>query len=301
MHHRTPSVLLAFAMALLALSACTERERVPSLPEGIQEIRGTVRAAPISLSRRGTHLLVVEGNNLSFLESASVDLAAFEGDDVKAIGRFIRNISSKDLPVLLVERIELLRASSKHWTVPHIGISFDAPADWTMTMSGSIAVFRGSGSVSSRLEISERPLLKTPFAGAAELSEDALLRLVVASRRALRLFDQDSADETVFIDRGPQSPSDATRVVVLRYRSPKGERTAEARELMLRILTSFAFRGGASSVNSSQRNAANSSGAQESSRSAGRPCGGLAGILCPGGQYCDITDLVANTGICKGR
>lgn len=299
--YRTPSVLLAFAMALLALSACTERERAPSLPEGVQEARGTVRAAPISLSRRGTHLLIVEGNTLSFLESASVDLASFEGDNVKVTGRFIRNISSRDLPVLLVDRIELLRAASKQWTIPLFGIAFDAPADWTMTMSGSSVVFMGSGSIGSRLQISGQPLLHTPFAGAAERSEDQLLRLVVASRRALRLFDEDSADETVFVDRGPKSPSDATRVVVLQYKSPKGESTADARELMLRILTSFAFRGGASSASSSQRSAASASGAQESSRGAARPCGGPAGILCPAGQYCDITDLVANTGICKGR
>jgi hypothetical protein len=32
---------------------------------------------------------------------------------------------------------------------------------------------------------------------------------------------------------------------------------------------------------------------------AGIPCGGAAGILCPSGQYCEITDSASNIGRCR--
>jgi hypothetical protein len=36
-----------------------------------------------------------------------------------------------------------------------------------------------------------------------------------------------------------------------------------------------------------------------SNASAGIPCGGTAGILCPAGQYCEITDSATNIGRCR--
>lgn len=49
---------------------------------------------------------------------------------------------------------------------------------------------------------------------------------------------------------------------------------------------------------SSGSSISSSSYSSVSSISLGAPCGGTAGILCPAGQYCFITDPESNTGRC---
>ncbi|MSR86925.1 hypothetical protein EXS70_02010 [Candidatus Peribacteria bacterium] len=54
---------------------------------------------------------------------------------------------------------------------------------------------------------------------------------------------------------------------------------------------------------SSSRNAGASSQGPSSGRATGEgaPCGGSAGILCPSGFYCRITDPVGESGLCAKR
>jgi hypothetical protein len=63
-------------------------------------------------------------------------------------------------------------------------------------------------------------------------------------------------------------------------------------------LHSVVFSSDASSSSSSLSQGSSLSAAATGS-GAGLPCGGTAGILCPGGFYCDITDVANNVGRCK--
>ena len=72
------------------------------------------------------------------------------------------------------------------------------------------------------------------------------------------------------------------------------------------VMRSVEFRGATSSVRASsqasQRPASSFSGsAQSRATGEGTPCGGAAGILCPSGMYCRISDLVNESGACAKR
>ena len=126
-----------------------------------------------------------------------------------------------------------------------------------------------------------------------------IVPIVVASKRALRITEEGSAAETVHIDRGESAPEDK-RVITLRF-TPQDEAQKVMHELFLRILHSVKF-GISPTSESFSSGSASSRGASNSSTTAsGKPCGGPAGILCDSSEYCAITDLSTNFGVCKKR
>ena len=122
--------------------------------------------------------------------------------------------------------------------------------------------------------------------------------IVVASKRALRVYEAESTEQTIYIDRGEGQGDDKTRIIAILFHPPEGGEKVMT-EMFLQTIRSIKF--GREGASSSQ--AKSSAGSEESAALSGlgKPCGGDAGILCPAGQYCDVTDLAANIGMCKKR
>ena len=289
-----------FALTV-SLTSCDPAK--PPLPEGIQEVTGTVEPAPLSRIRRGTHFVMIDGTALYYLESPLLNLRDFEGSRITVRGLLEENTESDTLPVLIVSEIAGHEVTTRlvH-AVPQFGLTLEVPASWKETRTDSTILFSGSGSASAILTVRVEPLADVPFDDFSAPETQATLEVVpiiISSKRALRITEKGSIAETVHIDRGEGAPIEA-RVITLRF-TPQDETQKVMHELFLRILHSVKFGNNRSSESFSTGSA--SSGASNTSQAAasGKPCGGPAGILCDSSEYCAITDLSTNFGVCKKR
>lgn len=266
MRHLLPCTVFA-----LLLSACGGQE-LPPLPQGPQTATGTVVAVELSLVRRGTHQLVVGGSPLYFLESTVVNLRTFEGRTVGVHGTVERNISPDDLPVFSVQTVQTAApAQGTSVSIPSLRLQFTIPPGWVQAADGPATVLSASGA-QTLLRISPSPLPSLP--------EDGVL-LLLGGRKAARTLSATGVEQLtvdvfgklVLIESPPFTAGDLALV--------------KERESVIRSLT---FTGGSQ---------ASSSAVSAGSSKAPAYCGGAAGILCPQGAVCIITDSKDNVGFCK--
>lgn len=290
-----PSVFLL----ALAVSACDSSKR-PTVPKGIQELQGVVQPASLKVVRRGTHVLMQNGRETYFLESASVNLHDVENHEVTVRGIFEANTDPTAAPVLIVQEIIKDELSMRAWSLPTLGVSFDVPKDWEGSIIDDRALFTASGSSAVVLEVSALPLAEAPFQALSDLGmeeEDRIMPVVIASKRALRVIDETTGSERIFLDLGTTVSDPAKRVVAFTFHPPLSQSALEAREAILRLIQSIMLGSKAKSSAASSRGSLTDTGT--TTDKAGTPCGGTAGVLCPAGYYCNVTDLQANIGRCK--
>ena len=104
---------------------------------------------------------------------------------------------------------------------------------------------------------------------------------------AIRFLDELSGEQRLAVER-----SDGYLEIAF---TPQHEDDLEqARAEWFAFLRSLKVSGRSASNNSRTGVSSMPAGSGE-----GQPCGGLAGILCPSGLYCEITDLEQNIGVCK--
>lgn len=263
---------IAFLVICIALSACTT-DVAPPLPSGVQSATGAVRRVELSLVRRGTHMLVVDGKPLYFLESRSVDLRPFEETTVGVHGTLARNTDADDLPVLVVEGVTAAAVpSGAAVAFPALRMTLVMPQTWQKQAEGARTVFSASGA-QTVLRIGPSPL--------ASLPEDGVL-LLLGGRKAARTFSSTGVEELTV---------DAFGTLVLLELPPFASADRALITERAGVLQSIAFVGTASSSVASPSSQTSSQGANY--------CGGAAGILCPRGSICIITDAAANVGYCK--
>ncbi len=263
-------IIIGLCVAFV-LSSCREKPIV-ELPEGTQMITGTLKPAPLSLKRRGTHYLVENGNTLSYVESTAVSLKKYEGEEVTLEGTFVLNIDPHDLPVLVVTKVDDKLLAVKGVFVPSVKLRIDVPETWMMEKTASGALFTASGSSRSILAISQSALKTLPAGSPA----------TVGGERAVRVIPAGSNDQVVYVLRGKN-------ILTFTF-TPSADEVLTAPSQFLKVLRSAKFEG----VVTSQSASATTSG----TGIRGQPCGGAAGILCPAGEYCSITDRESNTGLC---
>lgn len=246
---------------------------MPELPQGQLTATGTILPVELSLVRRGTHKLVVDGEPLYFLESRSVDLRPFESTTVGVTGTLSRNTDADDLPVLAVSAVRGNQAPvGKQVSLPSFKMSLVVPQTWEKKTEGSATVFVASGT-QSLLRVGPSPLPSLP--------EDGVL-LLLGGRKAARTFSSmgveqltvDAFGTLVLLELPPFTSADPSLVT---------ERVA--------VMRSITFTGTAQSSATSPASATSSK--------SGTYCGGAAGILCPQGSVCIITDTKENIGFCK--
>lgn len=263
-------------LALLILfPSCTRQD---DLPTGVQTLTGTLTPVPLSLSRRGTHTLSVEGEDVYLVESAKVDLRDFEGIDIVVTGLVEPNIDPDALPVLVASGVKLTDLIMRTWDIPALKLTLQAPEQWHGTATDTGMTFSQTGSNNVFLEI-------TAESGA--VIPDSPTSVNVGGMRGVEYGD--AGYDTVYVRAG------GTVYIFALAPEVNGVLYVE-RPVFLRVLQSVRFGRSASSARSS---AAPAAGTGSASVSAGAPCGGPAGVLCPSGQYCEVTDPTDGVGRCR--
>jgi len=252
-------------MGFLFMS-CDRQETV--IPQGAQTLTGVLLPVPLSLSRRGSHALLQNGHQTALVESATVNLRDLEGVDIVIVGHFEQNTDRDALPVLVASGVTLLTMPMRTWQLPVQKISFDVPLTWNpsfypegarFTQTGGTVFLAASASTSTSLPVGNR---------------------ISAGGRPAVLVHGTGA-QTLYVQNG-------VSFFMLEF----AEHVAVNDALILRIIRSIHF-------NTSSASSSATVTASGSTTSAGIPCGGSAGILCPAGQYCEITDSEKNIGRCR--
>jgi hypothetical protein len=274
---RIAGASVAFAILLVGLQSCTRRAEQP-LPEGPQTMSGVLVPVPLSLSRRGTHALTQGGTQTYYVESTKQDLRNFEGVDVIISGLFERNSDPDALPVLVASGVKLVDMPVKSWSYESLGITLETPSHWLPQEFDDGVQFTQTGSTQVLLKIHPSVLTQLP----------AGTMLQVAGRKATRVSG--SGEQTVYVLNG-------RTILSFSYQPPVNAPLTAAERDFNRVLRSVKFSASSSSVSS--RAAGTGSVQTGTGGTAGVPCGGAAGVLCPSGQYCEITDTAEGIGRCR--
>lgn len=262
---RTASLFtLAFALSACGSSA-------PTAYVGPVSQTGTLVSTGVSLIRRGTHVLKVDGKSIYYLESKKENLEAFNNQRVFLQGVSEANTYAQYLPVVVISTIKALDSSvGMHtWKVPALNISIVTPDDWVGSIDNNTVTFR--------TKQSNQPLLSIMQKNDTTLPSGKPVRL---AGRAGSKIDRDNNAQDIYLP-------DGNRILSLHF-TPSNAATPALLQAYTTTLSTLVF---LTSSSSSSINPATGSGA-------GIPCGGPAGVLCPSGYYCDIQDTKLNIGKC---
>ncbi len=253
----------------------------PPLPVGMQTLTGTLLPTEISLLRRGTHVLQVDGKDVYFVESEKENLRNFERKLVTLEGTVFPNVDTSFLPVLVVSRIvDVLEEKSRGWDVQSLRLRIEVPESWEGQLSDGRAAFRPHGSSGAIVTIERKDTSPVDLRDAEPV--------VVGSARALRVTDTQTGAQTIVLEQ-------AGGALVFSFLPQNSEQNERFRENWNAILSTVAFSG---SEQGGQQNGEQSS-TGTGAVNGGEPCGGPAGILCPSGSFCDIQNLQENIGVCR--
>lgn len=297
--------ILFLSVATLALSACGSAD----LPKGTQVETGILTPVTISLDRRGTHLFSSGALALAYAESSKVNLREIEGRMIELTGHYEKNTLSKDLPVFVVESARALSEESRSWSFPSFPLALKAPTEWHGALKDNTVQFVFTGSSIPVLSVSKVAYSTSPFqaltaTGTVRSSASSVAFTFLSNFRAVR--DRQNASRYVLMLDLGSSPSikPEERVMVFSFTFDSNTLATEQEQIIRLIEQSIRIGGSIpSSVsgNTSSRMVSSLAGSSMSSVPTGQPCGGAAGILCPSGQYCEITDRKENIGRCKMR
>jgi len=233
---------------------------------------GTLVSTPIGVLKRGTHILRKDGDDLAIVESPTVNLRAYEGQDVGLRGTFEQNSDPSLQPVLVVTEITPVVRDMQNLLIPSLKISCQAPQSWQMKTTNGVTSFAISNAPDPIITLAFDPTVTQIPTGSPFL---------IDGKHGTRTTDISSAYEKVTVDLGAS-------FLVMRFMPGSPEEAENIRPAWLTFLSSIRFQ----SSDSSSSRVISGSGS-------GIPCGGTAGILCPTGEYCAITDFKENIGRCK--
>lgn len=294
------------------LSACSREAAFP-IPEGVQTVYAVLQPVPFSLQRRGTHALVgADGQIAAYAESTVVNLHALEGRQVGLQGVFERNIDPSMLPVLVVQSVLSGGDDLRLWTVPALSLSLKVPAAWKGSIRGQNVTFTASGYTLPVLSVAVQPSTSgspgalygpIPLPGGSASSPELL---VVGLRKAEAALTDGTW--TVVIYPPPTGGKRYLFTFTLQTSTNIDQQLLVYRAVLATVQFPSApppARSSASSVRPPipQRSSAGVTEGSSRSRAGGEgaPCGGNAGILCPKGYYCAISDPVSESGLCRQR
>jgi len=267
--HLKYSLTALLLTSTFCLVGCREQPP-PPLPKGEQIVSGELFQTEISLVRRGSHVLKQDGLEVYYVESTRVNLRPFELKSVTLKGVLERNTDPLDLPVLVVEEVESSDSDSQTWSYPTLGLTFKAPPDWKAQTTEDGVQFSVEGST--------KPVL-TIYSEGEDLQLSTGFPVLISGERAVRRIDEETGSESITIER------DGTFLTLL-FSASDHQRVQELKQEWLSLLRSIEL--------SSSPTVTPPSGT-----GAFVPCGGPAGVLCPEGYYCNVTNLEENIGMCK--
>ncbi len=260
---------LTTLIAVVFLNGCSKKPTV-TLPTGPQTLTGALSPVDLSLTRRGTDVLRQNGRDVYYVESTMVNLRTFEGMDVEITGLLEENSDPRALPVLVATKAKIIQQPSHPWTVPSLHLTFSAPLSWNGEVFDDGVSFTETGSTTTLLSVHRASLGSLP----------AGTPLVVGGQRAVRASA--GSGVVVYVQNG-------TDIIVIALDKSLSDPTGkEPVQSVLQMLKSIIFSAPSSRPSTG-------SGIMVT----GSPCGGAAGILCPGGSYCAVTDTVQGIGVCR--
>jgi hypothetical protein len=273
------AIIAAITILILTFGERGEDEN-PAVDYGPRSATGILLKADVSLTRRGTHILSINGKSEFYAESKTVNLAALENQTVFIVGDLQPNTRAADLPVLIVESIQpaFTVFAVKKWEMPALNISFDAPSHWQGSVKGMDANFRVGSSDTSILIVngasgSSLPPGKTFFVGSGQgsrLTSGTAQDVYLQEKKIIIHFHFDAA-----FQEGVERLEDSALLT----------------QQFERLLKSIAFLSDPKS----------SSSKAGSGSTMNLVCGGPAGVLCESGYYCEITDAALQAGVCRKR
>ncbi len=257
--------------AAFLLTSC-QKPVADTLPQGPQTLSGILVPLPISVSRRGTHTLMQNGHSTYVVESSTVNLRHFEDVEAIVTGHLEPNIDPNSPAVLVASGVTLVEIPLRTWNVPAFGFSIDTPPDWNPSFFPDGVRFNQTGST---VILSIHPSLQPALPSGNAHQVAGYPGIIVTG----------SGMQTLFLRRGAQ---------ILTFEYHESASASARSDLFLRILRSVHF-----AAASSARSVASSTTTGAVSSAMGAPCGGAAGILCPSGQFCEVTDTATNIGRCR--
>lgn len=256
----------------LTLQGCSPSQAV--IPEGVQTLSGSLQPVDLSLTRRGTHVLLQDGKQVYYVESSAVNLRTFEGMDVVVTGSVERNLNDEYLPVLVATEVKENVVPSQDEDIPLLNVRLKVPLNWVrQEFDDGVSFTQG---------VAGPTVLKLYASTMAYLPSGT--PLVIGGERAVRIQKAGSGSVLLHVQHGKD-------FLTFSYTPTEDMNDAD----LLRILKSVVFTNKSSSSSGSGATVVVPSG---SGSQAGMPCGGEAGILCPAGSYCGITDTATGIGHC---
>ena len=178
--------------------------------------------------------------------------------------------------MFVVDAVTSFEETVKEWLLPALGLTVEVPVAWERRST--------AGKVHFHLPDTETPLI-TLYTQSRPTREEDLpkgVSIVIDGVPAVRQTNEESGGQTLYILQ-PE------KLLVLDYAPPPAEAAENVRLDWLHMLSSITF-----------ERRITPKPTQPSSAVAGTACGGPAGILCPSGQYCEVTDVHSDIGVCKG-
>ena len=267
-------------VSCFVLVSCGKDTLQPNVHYGPASATGTLIKADLSLTRRGTHLLIVKGERTYFVESRDVNLSEFEGREVGIGGTLEPNTTPSDLPVLVAKSIKAsLGDEGLHiWEIPVLNLSIKAPKPWIGKIEKKVATFSLQGEA--------LPILTVKLLSGSTLPQGS--SFYVQNRRATRTKPSAGGVQEVYIlekDSVISLQFDPTEQKTLKTLDETRVLEAEFEQLLsdLKFISDSKFTG------------------TKTGSGSGVPCGGGAGILCAPGFYCAIMDSANQIGECRKR
>ncbi|OGJ63159.1 hypothetical protein A3A67_01625 [Candidatus Peribacteria bacterium RIFCSPLOWO2_01_FULL_51_18] len=262
--------------ALIFLSSCTNKPPI-DFRIGPAAATGTIIPVEVSLVRRGTHALAIDGETKFYLESKIENLRSYEGLSAFVRGRIETNVRSEDLPVMVVDFVKTAygQESLHIWEIPALDLRIKAPDSWDAKIEKGIVTFY--------LKNEPRPLIVVSKTSSGSMPPGS--SIYIAGRRAVRATQENNTVRDIYVE-------DSDSVINFHFdvsAQNSVKRVEEGQILISQFDNLILSLGFLSDKNTPEPSAGSGSSV---------PCGGSAGILCGAGYFCDITDTVENIGKC---
>lgn len=261
--------------------ACTGTQKTSTNPSGPITATGTIVPAELSLTRRGTHTLRIDGIDRYLVESKTMPLQQYDGKEVGIIGTIEANTHLNSLPVIIVSTISAINEETtgqRIWNVPSMNLRITTSDRWQGIMHG--------GNVSFSLKNSPEVIATVTVASGSTLPDGQ--SLIIRNRRAVRRHSDDIPRRDVFISDRNNSIHLSLDLSGIAPGMTTEEKTVLISEFdaMVQAVTFLSD--------------ASMSMAPPSADS-DRICGGSAGLLCDAGYFCNVRDTTTQEGVCRKK
>ncbi len=258
----------------LMLVACGKDESRPTLDERMEATQDEKPATILfegevqplettDIYQKGTHQLLVD-EEIIFLQSRTIDLSDYLGDQVRVEGEMQKGIGSTKsvLSVIQIERLaQADDLGDESYQNESFGLGFKYPSAWQLNEGGEVI----------GLQFEQNDLVKiTGFTGQGDLDEvastreiDTPVEVTVGDQRALRYIQ--GSNITVYV---PNPPKDS--VYQITFAPTLGEHLEENQERFYDLLKSVEL--------------------YYMTPLEGKACGGEPPIACDEGYVCQLGD-----------